>query len=152
MGLNEKLHLNPKRNCYQSAAPIIALSLSGESKASLFNDEKDEKDGEEGKKPADADVNIFDIIGEWGWWQLNIFIFFFIGAMFYSTHSLGLAFFAPNIDYWCVDGDVIMEEAMLESFSLNDNLTGINRFLSMNPVWNHTSAVLINGTSLNMRY
>jgi hypothetical protein len=46
-------------------------------------------------------ANVSDIVGPWGQWQRNIFIFFFIGAMCSCWHSLGLSFYAPNIDFWC---------------------------------------------------
>lgn len=45
--------------------------------------------------------NVSDIVGSWGRWQRNVFIFFFIGAMCSCWHSLSLSFYAPNIDYWC---------------------------------------------------
>ena len=44
-------------------------------------------------KPEDEEVtNVSDIVGAWGQWQRNIFIFFFIGAMCSCWHSLGLSF------------------------------------------------------------
>jgi hypothetical protein len=46
-------------------------------------------------------AHVSDIVGSWGQWQRNIFIFFFIGAMCSCWHSLGLSFYAPNIDFWC---------------------------------------------------
>ncbi|XP_054167878.1 organic cation transporter protein-like [Oppia nitens] len=51
-------------------------------------------------------TNVSDIVGPWGRWQLNIFAYFFIGAMCSCWHSLGLSFYAPNISYWCQKPDI----------------------------------------------
>ncbi|CAG2171400.1 unnamed protein product [Oppiella nova] len=56
-----------------------------------------EVDGED----EDDVTNLSDIVGPWGQWQRNIFIYFFIGAMCSCWHSLGLSFYAPNVSYWC---------------------------------------------------
>ena len=64
----------------------------------------------------DEVANVSDIVGAWGPWQRKIFFFFFIGAMCSSWHSLGLSFYAPNIDYWCKKSDVSLIHIQLITF------------------------------------
>ena len=45
--------------------------------------------------------NVSDIIGDWGRWQRNIFIFFFVGAMFSAWNGLALTFYAPDHSFQC---------------------------------------------------
>lgn len=46
-------------------------------------------------------INISDILGTWGPWQTNIFIFYFTSLAFSVFDKLSMPFFAPPIDYWC---------------------------------------------------
>ncbi|XP_074604769.1 organic cation transporter protein-like [Brevipalpus obovatus] len=46
-------------------------------------------------------INISDILGNWGPWQTNIFIFYFTSLAFSVFDKLSMPFFAPPIDYWC---------------------------------------------------
>lgn len=45
--------------------------------------------------------HVSDIIGDTGRWQKTIFAFFFVCGMFSAFNSLGLAFYAPNQEFWC---------------------------------------------------
>ncbi|XP_076371650.1 organic cation transporter protein-like [Tachypleus tridentatus] len=44
---------------------------------------------------------ITDVIGGYGPWQRRLFIIFVLASFVPAWHNLVIAFFAPNIDYWC---------------------------------------------------
>ncbi|XP_015791919.1 organic cation transporter protein [Tetranychus urticae] len=44
---------------------------------------------------------VSDIIGGWGPWHTNIFLFYFSCLIFSVFDKLTMPFFAPPIDYWC---------------------------------------------------
>lgn len=45
---------------------------------------------------------LVEITGEFGRWQLLITVFLFISNCFSAINALSGAFYAPNLDYWCV--------------------------------------------------
>ncbi|KAI1305817.1 Solute carrier family 22 member 5 [Halotydeus destructor] len=83
---------------------------------SPFTDEPNGSSSKVTPDPTDI-ANVSDIVGDFGPWQRNIFAFFFVCGMFSAWHGLGLAFYAPDIDYWCRNGewaDVPLRAQLLE--------------------------------------
>ncbi|XP_074603915.1 organic cation transporter protein-like [Brevipalpus obovatus] len=48
-------------------------------------------------------TSVTDIIGEWGFWQANVFLFCLLNYVLQAFNSLSFYFFAPNINFWCAD-------------------------------------------------
>ncbi|XP_053207814.1 organic cation transporter protein-like [Panonychus citri] len=52
--------------------------------------------------PSKAKIEtVSDILGGWGLWHTNIFVFYFSCLIFSVFDKLSMPFFAPPIDYWC---------------------------------------------------
>lgn len=46
-------------------------------------------------------AGVADIVGDFGRWQKIVFAFFFTCGIFSAWNGLALAFFAPEVKYWC---------------------------------------------------
>lgn len=52
----------------------------------------------------DHDVkHVANIVGDWGKWQLNLFLFCIIGDLITCHNNIGYSFHAYAVDYWCDD-------------------------------------------------
>lgn len=58
---------------------------------------------EEGSTPGKEFRHVCDMIGDWGWWQINIVTFTLSSAMFSAFNNLASAFYAPTIPFECDD-------------------------------------------------
>lgn len=45
--------------------------------------------------------HVCDMIGDWGWWQINLVTFSISCAMFSAFNNLASAFYAPTIPFEC---------------------------------------------------
>ena len=46
---------------------------------------------------------VADIIGEWGNWQRQLFIYLFILNIIVAFNNMGYSFYAFETDFWCED-------------------------------------------------
>ncbi|XP_015788960.1 organic cation transporter protein [Tetranychus urticae] len=44
-----------------------------------------------------------DIIGDWGRWQTNVFLFAIVNYVLQSYNSMSFSFYAPKTNFWCAD-------------------------------------------------
>ena len=67
--------------------------------------------------------HVSDIVGHFGPWQRNIYLFFFACALFSAWHGLGLAFYAPEVDHWCHRDDWAQVPKAAQLLEVRVNLT-----------------------------
>lgn len=56
---------------------------------------------EEHTAPRKEIKHVCDMIGDWGWWQINLVTFSISVAMFSAFNNLTSAFYAPTIPFEC---------------------------------------------------
>ena len=44
-----------------------------------------------------------EIIGDWGRWQTNVFMFAIVNYILQSYNSMSYSFYAPTTNFWCAD-------------------------------------------------
>lgn len=49
---------------------------------------------------------VADIIGDWGRWQTNVFLFCLFNYVLQAYNSLSFYYFAPKLAFWCEDEPV----------------------------------------------
>ena len=47
--------------------------------------------------------HIADIVGEWGKWQLQLFVYCFLWSAVAAFTNMGYSFHAKSVDFWCSD-------------------------------------------------
>ena len=47
--------------------------------------------------------HISDIVGEWGKWQLELFVYCFLLSSAAAFVNMGYSFHAKSVDFWCSD-------------------------------------------------
>ena len=47
--------------------------------------------------------HIADIVGEWGKWQLEMFVYVFLICSANAFVNMGYSFNAKSVDFWCSD-------------------------------------------------
>ena len=47
--------------------------------------------------------HIADIVGEWGRWQLELFLYKFLVSTTAAFINMGYSFHAKSVDFWCSD-------------------------------------------------
>ena len=74
------------------------LTASAVTKIEQASDQSssDDSTGEEQK------VTVTELVGQFGWWQLNIATFYFIAYVLTTFNNLGVSFHAAKTDYRCV--------------------------------------------------
>ena len=50
-------------------------------------------------------VTVTELVGHFGWWQLNIAAFYFIAYVLTTFNNLGVSFHAAKTEYLCVQWD-----------------------------------------------
>ena len=47
--------------------------------------------------------HVADIIGEWGNWQRNLFIYLFLLDVIGALNNMGYSFYTFQVEFWCED-------------------------------------------------
>lgn len=56
---------------------------------------------EKGQRKDGPIESINDVVGDWGKWQRDIFLFYASLAIFSAFNNLGLSLMSPKVDFWC---------------------------------------------------
>lgn len=67
-------------------------------------------------------INSNDFTGGFGWWQMNITIFYFVAYILTAINNLGYVFQAANTDFHCVHPIIITPTSTIDSITINNDL------------------------------